>query len=57
MIHGGDNGELNHHFELPNIEYIFEKTLEEMLSLDMGLSHQVPTLAAVIELIVTQNQT
>eukprot|EP00347_Sterkiella_histriomuscorum_P002298 403368694 len=57
VIHGGDNGELNHHFELPQIEYIFDKTLEEMLILDAGHTHQVPTLTSVIDLIASQNQT
>jgi len=28
VIHGGDNGEINHHFELPEVEYIFEKTYD-----------------------------
>lgn len=44
ILHGGDNGELNHHFELAETEYIFEKTLSDLKSYDMGEGEQVPTL-------------
>lgn len=51
IIHGGDNGELNHHFDLPQIEYIFEKSYEEMQGYDVGDGYRVPTLAQVFDLI------
>jgi glycerophosphoryl diester phosphodiesterase len=31
ILHGGNNGELNHHFEdLEGTHYIFDKTYEEL---------------------------
>ncbi|CDW84767.1 glycerophosphoryl diester phosphodiesterase [Stylonychia lemnae] len=54
IIHGGDNGELNHHFDLPQIEYIFEKSYEEMQGYDVGDGYRVPTLAQVFDLINKQ---
>ena len=46
IIHGGDNGELNHH--VPHLTeetiYIFDLTYEQMLSYDMGQGERVPTL-------------
>lgn len=50
-MHGGDNGELNHHFNLPEIEYIFDKTFEELREFDMGQGERIPTLRDVIALI------
>ena len=51
ILHGGDNGELNHHFNLPQVEYIFDKTLDELRQYDMGEGEKVPTLLEVINLV------
>jgi len=38
ILHGGENGELNHHFDhFPETEYIFDKSFEELSKFDMGL--------------------
>lgn len=45
ILHGGDAGELNHHF--PHLEgtvYIFELTLAELQAYDMGEGECAPTL-------------
>lgn len=45
ILHGGDAGELNHH--LPSLQetvYIFELTLAELQSFDLGEGESAPTL-------------
>lgn len=44
IIHGGDNGELNHHFKLDEVKYIFDQTYEELQALDVGEGERIPTL-------------
>jgi len=45
ILHGGDDGELNHHVhDLPEITYIFDMTFEQLLAFDMGSNERVPTL-------------
>jgi len=44
IIHGGDNGELNHHFKMDEVQYIFNKTYEELKVHDMGEGEGIPTL-------------
>lgn len=44
ILHGGDNGELNHHFKLNETTYIFDKTYEELQVHDMGEGQRIPTL-------------
>lgn len=46
ILHGGDNGELNHHFpdSMDETVYIFDLTYEQMLTYDMGEGERVPTL-------------
>ena len=51
ILHGGDAGELNHH--LPSLEetvYIFELTLAELQTFDIGDGESVPTLEEVFVL-------
>lgn len=43
VLHGGDNGELNHHFS-GETGMIFEKTLTELLSFELDQSQKIPTL-------------
>jgi len=31
ILHGGDNGELNYHFDFPDTHYVFEKNYDELL--------------------------
>lgn len=51
ILHGGDDGELNHHFkELREIHYIFDKTLDEMKAYDFGEGETVPLLEELIQL-------
>jgi len=45
ILHGGDNGEINHHFpDIKETTYIFDLTYEQMLTFDMGEGERVPTL-------------
>ena len=56
IIHGGDNGELNHQFnDLVNVEYIFEKTFDEIQRLNIDEEKRVPTLFEVLRLINARN--
>lgn len=51
ILHGGDDGELNHHFPtMTELTYIFDLTLEEMLTYDMGDGQRVPILEELIAL-------
>ncbi len=51
IIHGGDAGELNHHFpDLEGIVYIFQLTYQELLVFDMGEGERVPTLDEFLSL-------
>ncbi|CDW84350.1 glycerophosphoryl diester phosphodiesterase [Stylonychia lemnae] len=48
ILHGGDNGELNHHFEFQDTHYIFEKSYSELLQYDLGDGQKIPTLEDLI---------
>jgi glycerophosphoryl diester phosphodiesterase len=52
-LHGGDDGELNHHFEGTD-KYIFDATLEELQSYDLAGNEKIPTLEELLHL--TQNK-
>ena len=46
ILHGGEDGELNHHFShFTETEYIFEKTFDQLSKFDMGLGERIPTLS------------
>ena len=51
ILHGGDNGELNHHFKLDETVYIFDKTYKELQTYDMGEGYCIPTLEQLIAFI------
>jgi glycerophosphoryl diester phosphodiesterase len=51
ILHGGDNGELNHHFPLDNTEYIFDHTYETLLTYDVGEGEKIPTLEELISFV------
>jgi glycerophosphoryl diester phosphodiesterase len=46
ILHGGDEGELNHHLPdtFKETMYIFDLTYEQILQYDMGEGERVPTL-------------
>jgi hypothetical protein len=45
VLHGGDAGELNHHFkDLKELTYIFQMTYAQLLEYDMGEGEKIPTL-------------
>lgn len=51
VLHGGNAGELNHHFhDLDETVYIFERTYAQLLEYDMGEGERVPKLEEVFEL-------
>lgn len=49
ILHGGDNGELNHHFTFDDTHYIFEKSFEELMKFDMGDGEKIPTLDKLLK--------
>lgn len=52
ILHGGDEGELNHHFKgLKETIYIFNMTFEEISKYDMGEGEKVPTLEELLRLV------
>eukprot|EP00347_Sterkiella_histriomuscorum_P006964 403350767 len=49
ILHGGEDGELNHHFShFTEAEYIFEKTFDQLSKFDMGLGERIPTLSQLL---------
>lgn len=51
ILHGGDDGELNHHFKsLKETIYIFDLTLDEIMTFDFGEGERVPILEHLIQL-------
>jgi hypothetical protein len=43
ILHGGDNGELHHHFK-GDKDNIFDKTYAEILEYDLAEGEKIPTL-------------
>ncbi len=51
ILHGGDSGELNHHFKhLQETVYIFNLTHTELKTFDFGQSEILPTLEDLLEI-------
>ena len=54
ILHGGDNGELDHHFK-GSKEYIFQMTSTQLLKYDLDGDEKFPKLEALF--LMAQNKT
>lgn len=50
ILHGGDDGELGHHFPGDD-SYIFEKSYDELLAYTLENGEQIPKLETLIQLV------